>query len=123
MKISDSYPDFLTADGRAIFDEIHEHLKRNGLAQQADFFELAMLANSFDMYRKAAKDCNDKGYETAPSKTGYTSVNPSFTVMKTEYSNVLKHSAKFGLNAGDRARLFKGKLDKVKKKQPNEDLD
>jgi hypothetical protein len=36
--------------------------------------------------------------------------------MKSEYANILKHSSKFGLNPGDRAKFFKGLGEKEKKK-------
>ena len=34
--------------------------------------------------------------------------------MKNEYQNILKHSAKFGLNPGDRAKIFAGMKSKKK---------
>ena len=119
----ETYTDFLTDSGQEIYNEILAHLERNKLAQEADYFELGMLANSFDLYRRSAAICNSEGYTTVPSSTGYITVNPHFLVMKNEYANVLKHSAKFALNAGDRQRLFKGKLRKEKHTSVTDGLD
>jgi hypothetical protein len=42
--------------------------------------------------------------------------------MRNEYNNILKHAPKYGLNPGDREKIFGG-LKKKKKKDPNEGLD
>lgn len=75
-----------------------------------DEHELAMLAKSFELYAKHAKFCLENG-ETfdMPTKTGtYPMVRPEYTIMNKEYQNILKHSSKFGLNPGDREKIFKG---------------
>lgn len=53
-----------------------------------------------------------------PTKTGtYPMIRPEYNVMKNEYAQILKHSAKFGLNPGDRAKIFNmKKKDEGKKK-------
>jgi phage terminase small subunit len=77
-----------------------------------------MLANSFDLYADNAKVCNTEGVsmEIVTEKGGiYRQIRPEYTVMKNEYGNILKHAGKFGLNPGDRDKIFK-KLVQEKKK-------
>jgi len=76
-----------------------------------------MLANSFALYAENAKYCNENGIKmTITTEKGgeYSQICPEYTVMKNEYQNILKHSGKFGLNPGDRSKIFK-KLDNGKK--------
>lgn len=89
-----------------------------------DHLEMAMLANSIDLYSKAAKYCLDNGVKftiTTEKGGSYEQICPEYTVMKNEYQNILKHSSKFGLNPGDRAKFFKGLDDKKGKKGFNLD--
>jgi len=91
----------------------------------ADKFEMAMLANSFDLYSENAKVCNEEGVsmEIITEKGGvYRQIRPEYTVMKNEYGNILKHSGKFGLNPGDRDKIFKGLKEEKKKKGFNTDM-
>ena len=83
---------------------------------EVDQLELVMLANSFDLYFDNAKTCNQTGATQSPKGGGWDQVRPEYTVMKNEYQNILKHSCKFGLNPGDRAKFFKGIGEKDKKK-------
>ena len=89
--------DYLTLRGERIFNAIAEYLKERNYDEQVSSFELSMLANSFAMYAEAAEDCKKYG-TTQKTKTNYSQVRAEYTVMKTEYQNVLKHSMKFGLN-------------------------
>lgn len=102
------YNSFLTEEGREIFEAIKEHCQQKLKMNDADDFEISMLANSFDLYKKAAETCNTKGVSQNPKEGGWAQVRPEYTVMKTEYQNILKHSGKFGLNPADRAKFFKG---------------
>lgn len=86
---------------------------------EIDKFEMAMLANSFDLYAENAKICNEDGVAmTITTEKGgvYSQIRPEYTVMKNEYGNILKHAGKFGLNPGDRDKLFR-KLKEDKKKK------
>jgi len=121
--IQDKYYDFLTSDGKEIFDFIIEYLEENELLKSGDFFEVAVYANALDTYRKAAKVCNDKGNTQKPSNGGWDQVSPHYTIMKNEYQNILKHGSKFLLNADSRQRLFKGALNRKKKADPNSGLE
>ena len=103
---SKQFNDFLSDEGRLIYDRIMEHCVSNGISNKIDEFELSMLANSFDQYAKNAEYCKVSGSTQAPEKGGWDQVRPEYTIMKNEYQNVIKHSAKFGLNPGDRARIF-----------------
>lgn len=109
---------FLTDNGRAIFKKIKEHCQSNNILFAIDDLELAMLANSFDLYSDNAELCNRDGVSmTIITEKGgtYSQIRPEYTVMKNEYQNILKHSSKFGLNPGDRAKIFAG-MKKEKKK-------
>jgi hypothetical protein len=142
MGKTEQFNGFLSGDGQLIFDELTAHCKRKLKMMDVDHFELSMLANSFALYAECARVCNDEGVSMTFGKkeTGngdddededkkvkakggpYQQIRPEYTVMKNEYANIMKHSPKFGLNPGDRARLFKG-LDKKEKKKPDEGLD
>lgn len=99
------FNDFLSKEGREIYDNLLEHCQKLGL-EDADEYELSMLANSFDKYAKNAKYCRDNGDTQQPEKGGWDQVRPEYTVMKNEYQNILKHSSKFGMNPGDRKKIF-----------------
>lgn len=110
---------FLTDNGKAIFDRIKTHCIQNNILFDIDDLELSMLCNSFDLYAVNASLCNDQGIamEIITEKGGvYSQIRPEYTVMKNEYQNILKHSSKFGLNPGDRAKIFAGMKDNKKKK-------
>lgn len=111
--------DFLNENGLLILGEMEKHCKAKLNMEDIDKFELAMLANSFCLYAENAKLCNEEGIsmEIVTEKGGiYRQIRPEYTVMKNEYQNILKHSAKFGLNPGDREKIFKS-LAKVKSKK------
>lgn len=102
-----------------MYESILSHCQGKLKMMDVDTFELSMLANSFDLYAKAAKLCNEEGvkFTIVTEKGGeYEQIRPEYTVMKNEYQNILKHSSKFGLNPGDRAKFFKGIGQKDKKK-------
>ena len=134
--------DFLSKNGISIYNELEKHCISKLKMLDVDKFELAMLANSFDLYQKSAKYCLENGVsmtfdkkkapedygdleedeqeeirESQPRGGGYQQIRPEYTVMKNEYQNILKHGAKFGLNPGDREKIFKSiKQDDGKKK-------
>lgn len=107
---------FLSPTGKQIYDAIFKHCKDNGIVKDIDTYELSMLANSLDLYFTNAKFCQKNGTTQKPKDGGWDQVRPQYTVMKTEYQNILKHSPKFALNPGDRARIFNGLKQKEKKK-------
>lgn len=117
--------DYLTKRGKEIFKRIVKHVKDKNLIEDIDDFELSMLANSFDVFHIAAQKCNQEDYGYIQPVTGkngtFDQVVPEYTIMRNEYQNILKHSPKFGLNPGDRAKIFKGI--KKEKKNPDEGLD
>ena len=102
-----------------ILKEIEKHCKERLKMADADKFEMAMLANSFDLYARNADLCNKEGVSmTIITEKGgeYSQIRPEYTVMKNEYGNILKHAGKFGLNPGDRDKIFKKMKDEKKKK-------
>lgn len=107
---------FLSESGKALYKELLNHCNQKLKMMDVDHFELSMLANSFDLYATNAKICRDGGATQKPKEGGWDQVRPEYTVMKNEYANILKHSAKFGLNPGDRAKFFKGLKEGKKKK-------
>lgn len=116
--------DYLSDLGKKILAELQKHCKKLKM-MDIDYLELSMLANSFAMYADAAKLCRDEGvsFTIVTEKGGeYQQIRPEYSVMKNEYQNILKHGAKFGLNPGDRDRIFKG-LDKKEKKNIAAGLD
>jgi P27 family predicted phage terminase small subunit len=106
---------YLTKQGKEIYERIKAHCVQNGILFEIDEFELAMLANSFDLYNRYANKVNKEEATQKPKEGGWDQVRPEYTVMKNEYQNILKHSSKFGLNPGDRAKIFAG-MKKEKKK-------
>lgn len=116
--------EFLSPEGVEIFQALKQHCVKMG-TMDIDSFELAMLANSFWMYAENAKVCRDDGVSmTIITEKGgeYSQIRPEYTVMKNEYQNILKHAGKFGLNPGDREKIFK-RMDKGGKKKKGFDLD
>lgn len=83
-----------------------------------------MLANSFDVFEKMAQYCNDKGYITpVTGKNGtFDQAAPEYGIMKQQYDIIMKHGPKFGLNPGDREKIFSG-MKKKKKVSVNDGLD
>lgn len=116
MGKSDNFRGFLSDAGEIVYQALLSHCNSKLKMMDVDSYELAMLANSFALYAESASLCNRDGVSMEVGKEGYTQIRPEYTVMKNEYQNILKHSAKFGLNPGDRAKLFKGLEDKGKKK-------
>ncbi len=107
---------YLSKTGEEIYKILQAHCKEVLKVKEADSFELSMLANSFDLYAINAEYCRDHGTTQSPEKGGWDQIRPEYTVMKNEYQNILKHSGKFGLNPGDRDKIFKGlKGDKKEK--------
>ena len=113
--------DYLTKRGRLIFFQIVRHIKDADIIADIDVLQLSMLANSFDLFEKAAQECNDKGIsvELVAKQGSFAQVRPEYTVMRNEYSNILKLSASFGMNPGDREKIFSG----LKKKKRVRTLD
>lgn len=117
MRNLNEFKGFLTDRGAGVYTLIKAHCQDIGIWKDAYLFELAMLSNSFALYYDNAAFCNNPengvsmSFET--EKGTYSQVRPEYTVMKTEYNNILKHSAKFGLNPGDLKRIF-GELGKDK---------
>lgn len=111
--------DFLSENGLLVFKSLQKHCTAKLKGFDVDEHELRMLAKSFELYAKHAKYCLDNGetYDMI-TKTGvYPMVRPEYTIMNKEYQNILKHGAKFGLNPGDREKIFKGLKDEKKGKK------
>lgn len=137
----------LTDTGKEIYRRLESFVKGKLNMEEVDDIELSMLANSYDLYFKNAKFCNDYGVSMSFPKSGkpdngedddelaedekneikaktggmYQQIRPEYTVMKNEYQNILKHSSKFGLTPGDRAKIFKD-FGKNKEEDPLEEL-
>ena len=107
--MAEEYLAFLTDGGRVIYEALKEHCSKYKL-EAIDDYELAMLANSFDLYGRCAAKCNEGDFANK-----HDQIKPEYSVMKTEYQNILKHSGKFGLNPADRAKFFKGSKGEEKK--------
>jgi phage terminase small subunit len=108
-KTNDFGGGFLDPQGESIVAMLREHCASLG-EENIDHLELAMLANSFAMYAKAAKICSEDGVSmTIITEKGseYSQIRPEYTVMKTEYQNILKHGVKFGLNPASREQIFR----------------
>ena len=103
--------DYLSKNGLLIYAALEKHVKERLKMFDIDEYELKMLANSFHLHEKAAEVCNRDGFLQVFAN-GTAQVRAEYTVMKNEYLNILKHSAKFGLNPGDRDKIFGGLKDK-----------
>ena len=107
--------DYLSENGLLIYKQLEKHCKAKLKMLEIDSYELAMLANSFDCYARAAEKCKES------FSNSHDQIRAEYTVMKSEYSNIIKHAGKFGLNPGDRDKIFKG-LSKEKEKSKGFDL-
>jgi P27 family predicted phage terminase small subunit len=110
--------DFLTDSGRKIYKRLEKHCKETMKMLDIDSLEMSMLANSMALYFEMAEFLKDNQVKMTfvTEKGTYEQIRPEYTVMKNEYQNILKHGAKFGLNPGDREKIFKG-LKKEKEKK------
>ena len=115
--------EYLTKNGRGIFFRLIKHIQEADLDSTIDIYELTMLANSFDLYEAASERVRllrDAGDEKAFGSSGRLSTD--YQVMEKEYSKILKHAPKYGLNPGDRHKIFGG-MKKKKRSNPNSGLD
>ncbi len=99
------HQDYLSETGISIFKKIVSHLKGKGVTDGINTYELSMLSNSLDLYARAALDIKDNGYDQNNKRSGGKVMTPAYNIMKIEYSNILKHSPKFGLNPMDMAKM------------------
>lgn len=116
----------LSDRGKEIYSRLEGHVRGKLKMFEIDSIELSMLANSYALYFDNAEYCNKNGvkFTMVTEKGGeYEQIRPEYTVMKNEYQNVLKHSAKFGLTPGDRSRIFKDLANKKEKKKLDAGLD
>jgi P27 family predicted phage terminase small subunit len=116
----------LNDKGKEIYHRLESHVRGKLKMFDIDSIELSMLANSYALYFEMAQYCNEQGVSmsfTTEKGGTYEQIRPEYTVMKNEYQNVLKHSAKFGLTPGDRSRIFKELANKKEKKNVANGLD
>lgn len=100
----------LNDKGKEIFDRLEKHCREKLEMEDVDTLELSMIANSYALYFEMAEVIQKDGVKfTMTTEKGgeYEQIRPEYTVMKNEYQNILKHSSKFGLTPGDRAKIFK----------------
>lgn len=110
--------DFLSELGKKIYARIEQHCRTNVKMKDIYSLELSMLANSMALYFETAEFIRNNGVKMTfvTEKGTYEQIRPEYTVMKNEYQNILKHSAKFAMNPGDTEKIFKHlKPDKGKK--------
>jgi P27 family predicted phage terminase small subunit len=100
----------LSEKGKAIYDRLETHCREKLNMIDVDDLELSMLAYSYALYFQMAEYIQENGVKfTIETEKGgsYEQICPEYTVLKNEYQNILKHSSKFGLTPGDRAKIFK----------------
>ena len=110
--------DYLSKEGKVIFAKIAKYLEEAGFTDDVNSYELSMLANSFDIYAKAAKEVRDEGYQQYNDRSKTMSMTPAYNIMKIEYSNMTKHAPKFGINPVDLKKVVQDQ-----KKDPEDALD
>ena len=108
----------LSEKGKQIYNRLKTHCESRLSMIDVDDIELSMLAYSYALYFEMAEYIkeNDVKFTMITEKGGeYEQIRPEYSVMKNEYQNILKHSSKFGLTPGDRAKIFKdiGKKEEV----------
>lgn len=98
---------YLPKEAQKIFERIHEHVKTNGLDLKIDSLEMSMLAFSFYQFAEAVKSGIEKGFlnEYENEKGSTIQINGYQAQINQCYSNILKHSPKFGLTPGDREKI------------------
>ena len=107
MKKTLIFDDFLSPEGRGVFEFIKRHCEAANIWRDEFELEAAMLANSFALYRENAIMCNrPEGATQEVGENGYLQVSVHYTIMKNEYLNILKHAPKFGLNPADLKKAF-----------------
>lgn len=112
--------------GRRIYARLEEHCRTKLQMIEVDDIELSMLAYSYALYFEMAELITKEGvkFTMITEKGGeYEQIRPEYTVLKNEYQNILKHSSKFGLTPGDRAKIFKDFNKEKGEVDPLADLD
>ena len=92
---------YLTENGKKIFKLIAAHCKTIDKGMEIFSFEASILANSLDLYARAAKTINESNSYAEKTKTGWQQISADYTVLNKEAQNIMKHAPKFGLNPKD----------------------
>jgi P27 family predicted phage terminase small subunit len=114
----------LSEKGVVIYNRLKAHCTARLAMIDVDDIELSMLAYSYALYFEMAELIKTDGvkFTMVTEKGGeYEQIRPEYSVMKNEYQNILKHSSKFGLTPGDRAKIFKD-FGKKEEADPMEEL-
>lgn len=98
---------YLPKEAQKIFNRIYNHVKANGLELEIDSLEMSMLAFSFYQFAEAVKNGIEEGFlnEYENDKGTTIQINGYQAQINQCYSNIMKHSPKFGLTPGDREKI------------------
>jgi P27 family predicted phage terminase small subunit len=96
---------YLTKEGEKIFQRLCKFIQKKNLQDDIDSYSLSMLANSLDLYHRAATAIKENGYSQR-TQSGYSQTTADYTVLQKELANILQLSRKFGLTPYDRAKLL-----------------
>lgn len=103
----------LNTNAKKVFNRIKKHAQKLGVYEPADDMDLKMLAYNYDLYEQMAAFCAVHGYTQKPEGGGWNQVRPEYTIMQKCYAYFMDHAGKYGLNPGDRVKIFKMKSKEV----------
>jgi len=95
----------LPKEAKMIFEQIVKHLK--GKSMPIDYLELSMLSMAYHQYFEAIRNGANEGFLNMYKNGSGTTIqiNGYQTQLHQAYSNILKHSSKFGMNPADREKI------------------
>ena len=94
---------YLSKRGKLIFERIAEHCKKIGKHSEIFSFDASILANSLDLYHRAATSISKVGgkYKQESKTGGWEQPTVDYSVMNQQLANINKLSIKFGMNPKD----------------------
>jgi P27 family predicted phage terminase small subunit len=91
---------YLSKLGNYYFDKFKLILESRGMAKDEYSTELTLLANEYANYEEAQRTISQDGpYVTYA--TGAQQISPAVTFKEKSFANIIKLSAKFGMNPKD----------------------
>lgn len=97
---------YLTPEGKEIFNFILKHHLKDIQVMEADTYMLSALANAYDLHERAGYIMNntDSGF-CQQTKNNYSQVRAEFTVWQKTLEMINKLSPNFGLGPASREKI------------------
>lgn len=103
-------PSWLPARAKRLFTRCAAILGEARVTTDADALALALLCNSYALYRSACDTLEREGM-TVPTRDGGTRPHPAVRIRNAAHEQLMKGLAAFGMTPADRARVQTFALD------------